>query len=244
MKKYIKKILFGLFILAILFIALLVVIKYNEEGEKSLPFKLSKIVIMSTISGDSKSETDTIWDIDVKQINDLYLSFEADKRDEKELIEKIIFRNFTIEQAKKIGDVKVLSPTGDFGIGLFSNSNENHIDDEIVFDGAETNDLKKLQIGNSGGTTAFRIEIGNIGNFKSNDETEIKYDGSILQKIGLTNEDVVANVGFDVVITTSKGSIYKGNINFQTPVGNLVEKASCEKVIEDFSNVVFKRVKD
>ena len=83
MKKYIKKILFGLFILAILFIALLVVIKYNEEGEKSLPFKLSKIVIMSTISGDSKSETDTIWDIDVKQINDLYLSFEADKRDEK-----------------------------------------------------------------------------------------------------------------------------------------------------------------
>ena len=64
------------------------------------------------------------------------------------------------------------------------------------------------------------------------------------KKIGLTNEDVVANVGFDVVITTSKGSIYKGNINFQTPVGNLVEKASCEKVIEDFSNVVFKRVKD
>ena len=74
MKKYVKKILFGLFIALVLFIALMIVINYNEEGEKVLPFKLSKIVIVSTINGNSKTGSDTIWDIDLNQINDFYIS--------------------------------------------------------------------------------------------------------------------------------------------------------------------------
>jgi len=243
-KNYLKKILFGLFILLILFIALLIIVKYNEEGEKSLPFKLSKIVIISTIDGKSKGQTDTIWDIDINQINDLYISFDEGDRKEKEIIESITFNNFSINQSKKLGEIKILAPTGDFGSTMYSNSTENYFDKDIVYNGGETNDLKKLQIGNTGGTTAFRIEMANIGNFKSNDETVISYDGSILQKIGLTSEDLKADVNVVITIKTNKNNYFRGNIEFQTPVGNLMEKSSCEKVIEDFSNIVFKRVKE
>ena len=84
MKKYIKKILFGLFIVVILFTAVMIIIKYNEEGEKTLPFKLSKIVVVSTVNGTSKNGSDTVWDIDINQINDLYISFEAEKKEENE----------------------------------------------------------------------------------------------------------------------------------------------------------------
>ena len=51
-------------------------------------------------------------------------------------------------------------------------------------------------------------------------------------------------ISFDLLIKTSKNISYKGNIKLQTPVGNLAENASGEKVIEDFNNVVFKRVKE
>ena len=244
MKKYIKKILFGLFIVVVLFTALMIIIKYNEEGEKTLPFKLSKIVIVSTVNGTSKNGSDTVWDIDVNQINDLYISFEAERKEENETIESITFKNFSINQAKELGNSKILAPSGDFGVNLFANSSENYKDKEIRFSGAETDDLKKQQIGNLGGTTSFRYELEGIGNFKGNDETEISYNGSILKRIGLSLDDLKTDLSFDILITTSENIVYKGNINLQTPVGNIVEEGSSEKIIEDFSSVVFKRVKE
>ena len=245
MKKYVKKILFGLFIALILFIALMIVINYNEEGEKVLPFKLSKIVIVSTINGNSKTGSDTIWDIDINQIHDFYISVAPENNtNNKETIKSITLKNFKINPQDVAGNKKILIPTGELGATLYSNSEENYIDSEIIIDGGAIDDLKYKQIGNMGGTIAFRYELENIGNFKGNDETEIKYDASILQKIGLDVQKLNTEIGFDLLIKTSKNISYKGNIKLQTPVGNLAENPSGEKVIEDFNNVVFKRVKE
>ena len=244
MKKYVKKILFGLFIALILFIALMIVINYNEEGEKVLPFKLSKIVIVSAINGNSKTGSDTIWDIDLNQINDFYISVAPENNTNKETIKSITLKNFKINPDDVAGNKKILTPTGEFGATLYSNSEENYKDSEIVFDGGAIDDLKSKQIGNMGGTIAFRYELENIGNFKGNDETEIKYDASILQKVGLDVQNLNTEIIFDLLIKTSKNISYKGNIKLQTPVGNLAENPSGEKVIEDFNNVVFKRVKE
>lgn len=244
MKKYVKKILFGLFIALILFIALMIVINYNEEGEKVLPFKLSKIVIVSAINGNSKTGSDTIWDIDLNQINDFYISISPENNTNKETIKSIILKNFKINPDDVAGNKKILTPTGELGATLYSNSEENYKDSEIVFDGGAIDDLKSKQIGNMGGTIAFRYELENIGNFKGNDETEIKYDASILQKVGLDVQKLNTEISFDLLIKTSKNISYKGNIKLQTPVGNLAENPSGEKVIEDFNNVVFKRVKE
>lgn len=244
MKKYVKKILFGLFIALILFIALMIVINYNEEGEKVLPFKLSKIVIVSAINGNSKTGSDTIWDIDLNQINDFYISVAPENNTNKETIKSITLKNFRINPEDVAGNKKILTPTGELGATLYSNSEENYIDTEIVVDGGTIDDLKSKQIGNMGGTIAFRYELENIGNFKGNDETEIKYDASILQKVGLDVQKLNTEISFDLLIKTSKNISYKGNIKLQTPVGNLSENASGEKVIEDFNNVVFKRVKE
>ena len=240
MKKYVKKILFGLFIALILFIALMIVINYNEEGEKVLPFKLSKIVIVSAINGNSKTGSDTIWDIDLNQINDFYISIAPENNTNKETIKSIILKNFKINPDDVAGNKKILTPTGELGANLYSNSEENYKDSEIVFDGGAIDDLKSKQIGNMGGTIAFRYELENIGNFKGNDETEIKYDASILQKVGLDVQKLNTEISFDLLIKTSKNISYKGNIKLQTPVGNLSENASGEKVIED----LFKRVKE
>ena len=152
MKKYVKKILFGLFIALILFIALMIVINSNEEGEKVLPFKLSKIVIVSAINGNSKTGSDTIWDIDLNQINDFYISVAPENNTNKETIKSITLKNFKISPEDVVGNKKILTPTGELGATLYSNSEENYIDTEIVVDGGTIDDLKSKQIGNMGGT--------------------------------------------------------------------------------------------
>ena len=59
----------------ILVIVVIIIMKYNVEGEKNMPFKLSKITIISTAEGieDSQNENNAKWKLNILQNNDLYL---------------------------------------------------------------------------------------------------------------------------------------------------------------------------
>ena len=49
---------------------------YDENGEKNLPFNISKISIISTSEGiDKTSETENKWAFDINQNNDIYICF-------------------------------------------------------------------------------------------------------------------------------------------------------------------------
>ena len=48
-------------VVAILFVAGIIVLKYNVEGETNMPFKLSKISLISSQEGIDKQATDTKW---------------------------------------------------------------------------------------------------------------------------------------------------------------------------------------
>ena len=66
-------------IIIVLIIAGIIMFKYDVEGEKKLPYKLSKITIISTAEGieDTSDETDeNAWNLNVIQINDVYISID------------------------------------------------------------------------------------------------------------------------------------------------------------------------
>ena len=51
------------------------------------------------------------------------------------------------------------------------------------------------------------------------------------------------NLSFDIAIQTNNNVTYKGNINVDTPAGDLTTEGSSNTEITNFDNVVFKRVK-
>ena len=50
-----------------------VMLRYSVEGEKNMPFELTKISIISSSEGIDKKETDSKWDFNINQFNDIYL---------------------------------------------------------------------------------------------------------------------------------------------------------------------------
>ena len=60
-------------ITVILFIAGMLMLKYDVEGETNMPFKLSKIAVISAQEGIDTGETDTKWSFNVNQGNDIYI---------------------------------------------------------------------------------------------------------------------------------------------------------------------------
>ena len=238
-----KKCLFLLFLAIILLLVISIMVKYDEEGEKTLPFSISKVLIVSTVNGHAIDDPENIWNISIEQVNDIYMYIDKTS-DKDDIIKEIKFNNFIINKRHEIGEWKLLRPTGELS-NLYNQSEQNYLDSEIIYSGGLIDDMKALEISNTGGILGFRFALENLGTYISNENEEINYDGRLLSNLGITDiQKLQFNVSFDVTIKTSKNISYNGNISLDMPVENLITEGSVSKEITDFSNVVFKRIKD
>lgn len=240
-ERILKKSLFIIFLVVLLMIVISIMIKYDVEGEKKLPFSISKILVVSTVDGKLNEDTENIWNIGVTQVNDLYLYVDKTIKDDEQTIKEIKIENFVINKAPNRGKLKVLRPTGEIA-NLYTHSHQDYLNDKIVYTGGVIDDLKSLEISNNGGILGFRISVEELGNYISNEDETITYDGKLLSNLGVTVPEIEFNVSFDVIITTSENISFKGTINLSLPIDTVIEEGSSNKEITDFSDVVFKRI--
>ena len=238
-----KKCLFLLFLAIIIVIVFYIIVRYDAEGEKNLPFSISKILLVSTVNGHANDDPENIWNINIEQVNDIYMYINRADNIE-ETIKEIKLNNFIINKKPELGELKLLRPTGELS-NLYNHSEQNYLDSEIIYSGGLIDDMKALEISNTGGILGFRFALENLGTFISNENEEINYDGRLLSNLGITDiQKLQFNVSFDVTIKTSKNINYNGNISLDMPVENLITEGNVSREITDFSNVVFKRIKD
>lgn len=238
--RIIKKCAFIFFIAIILLYVIIEMIKYDVEGEKFLPFEISKILVISTIDGNPIDDEENIWNIELKQSNDLYL-YITKNDNTNESIKKIKIDNFNIIKSPNRGEVAIYRPTGDLE-NLYTYSEQNYISDELTFIGSRIDDLKTLEISNDGGVIAFRVSLDNLGSYISNELTEISYDGSLLKNININIDDISFTLSFDISIETNSNIIYQGNLKIDLPAKDLLETSASNFEITDFSDVIFKRI--
>ncbi|MBP3464358.1 MAG: hypothetical protein J6K45_07805 [Clostridia bacterium] len=237
--KVIKKYIFISFLLLAIIISTLLIVRYNVEGEKSLPFELEKIIIKSSIDTQN-NESENIWDLSITQNNDIYMYFKKNNSFETN-IEKVKIDNFQIIKKKEIGTTKLFLPTSNDIKTNFKNSTEDYIKKGIEYTTNTVDNMEKQEISKDGGMLAFRISNQELATYVSNDETEINYDGSLLKKAGISEEDIKITAKMDITIQVSQKEKYKGTLEVELPVENFEDKSIVDKQITDFSKVIFKR---
>lgn len=228
----------------IIVIALLLVIQYQVEGEQNMPYKLSKITIISTAEGEQNTENPeetARWNLSVHQNNDIYFFIDKNSAKEDELIENVIIDNIQITSMPIKGNIKVFMPNSTEG-RIFTYDPNYIVDNKLEYKGGKNSNPKTLEIGNQGGSVLLRFSNTKIGNFISNENIDVKHDGTLLKKVGTTNEEVKFQVKFNLTIQINKIK-YKANIALKLPCDNLSEEGTTTKQITDTSNIVFKRVK-
>lgn len=239
-KNLIKRCLFIIAIIILLGVVFFIMKKYEEEGEKVLPYSISKIFLVSTVDGKVVDDPQNIWNVDVTQVNDIYMYIDK-TMDDDITIKQIKLENFNLNKKPQKGIVKLLRPTGDLS-NLYTYSQQNYLDSELVYTGATIDDMKSLEISNIGGVLGFRFSLEDLGTFVSNDAQEITYDGKLLSNLGIGIEEIKFNVSFDVIITTSEDINFKGTLNLELPIDTVIEEGSSNREFTDFDYVVFKRV--
>ena len=216
--------------------------KYTVEGEKNPPFKLSKITVVSTAEGVENEGASEKWNFSIYQNNDIYFSIvKNEENDKNEIIENISIENIKITKAPETGEIKAFMPNSVEG-RTFSYSPDYILEeDNLTYKGASKSNSRTLEIGNQGGTAIIRFSNIGLGKYISEDDQEIKHDGTMLSKIGLNGESINFEVNFDLTINLKKKS-YTTNITLKLPCGeNLVEEGtSSQEINEEF---IFRRVK-
>lgn len=240
------KLSIALGVLMIIFITVIIVmIQYQVEGEKNISYKLSKLMIISTAEGVPNAEnTDekNKWNLSVSQNNDVYLFIDKDESKENSLIESVAIENINVTKQPNKGVIKSYMPSSLEGKQVFSSSEEYIIDEKLEYKGGKASNPKILEIGNQGGFACIRFSNTGIGNFVSDENTEIRHDGSLIKKINVEENDIKYQVAFDLIMKIDNIK-YKANISLGLPLADLCENGTATQEITDMSDIVFKRVK-
>lgn len=239
-KNLIKKCAFFSLVVILILVVLTIMLKYEVEGEKSLPYKLNKILLISTVDGNFTDDAEHIWNIGVTQTNDIYIYIDSEE-ETTNTIKQITLENFKLIKAPQKGNVAIYRPTSDLA-NLYTYSQQNYLNDRIVYTGASIDDMKNLEIANNGGVLGFRLSLNDLGTFISNEATEIIYDGRLLSNLDIKLEEIQLTLDFDIIIETNDNVKYKGSLRIDMPTNEIIEKGSSNIEITDFSNVIFKRI--
>lgn len=236
-EKIIKKPL--IIIVLVITIATIIIfsLRYNVEGEKNLPFIITNIKIISTAQADIVDDNQN--NLNIIQKNDFYFYLEKNQDYKKEdSISKVTFENFNIEKSMDKGVVNIYVPS--LNASSYSYTNEYKIENSISYNGGLNTILPSLEIGNQGGLIGFSVALEDLGSYTKTDDT-VTYDGTILSKLNLTNEDIAMKITFDVIIQTSSNKQFKSTLTFSLPVGNIIEDGTSALEKNNFDDVVFKR---
>ena len=86
----------------------------------------------------------------------------------------------------------------------------------------------------------FRISLEDLGNYTSNEG--VTYDGNLISKIGLTNDDIKFGLSFDLTITLNNDVSFSGTVKLDLPSGDIIKETEPLLELNDFDNIIFKRI--
>ena len=195
--------------------------------------KLSKFENYDTIREEKK----------LKLFSNLYLPAGITLSNNYEVVNNDVI--YSLDEAKKIvtkpeiGEIKAYMPNSSDG-RIYQYKDEYIITDKLEYIGSNTNNARTLEIGNQGGNVLMSFVNNGIGIYESNDDVIIKHDGSLINKLGKTKENLNFSVSFDLVIKVSNKS-YRTNINLDLPCGDIIQEGTSTYEITDTDRFIFKR---
>lgn len=242
-KKSIQKYLIILFLALALSVVVFIVIKYNVEGEKNIPFNITKLMVVSSAGTEELELNNNLYQANIIQKNDIYLAVEKNENYKKQdAIKKITLNNFNIIETGNTGKIKIYRTA--LEENKYNYSEQYEINDNIEFNGDLNTNLKmeKMTISNQGGLLEFSITLNDLGKITYEENENITSDGTLLKKLNLSTEDIKKIVEFDMIIELSSGKTFKTTIKLELPAEDIAEYGVCTYEKTDLNKLVFKRI--
>lgn len=239
-KDQIKTAIAAAIVILLILTAVAIVYKYSVEGEENMPFRISRILIVSTAGSEDNQQEDSTEGT-IIQNNDVYIEIQKSEEYNKDAVIKTVeISNITITKTPSIGEVKTYMPSTKEN-RKFTYSDQFILEgNSLTYNGAGKNDTSALEINNQGGEILIGFGNKNLGTYELTEEG-ITMDGTILRLTQASEDDIKFTVNFDLIINT-EGKKYKTNMDLELPVGDIITEGKASLETTNTSKYVFKRV--
>lgn len=227
-------------IVILIFSFLIAMIFYEVEGEKKLPFNISKVSVVSSIEGIDKQVEGYSNAKDVNQNNDIYIYIAKNENyKETEVIKNIVLDNFTVNKQNGQYGIYELKGTAE---DMLKTKEENKTN-KITFTGVLEPNLNDMQISNQGGIIVFRYSNLKVSEFLSNEIQELTNE-DLLKLTNVNEEDLKATISFDLTINLESNTSFRTTLIVDVPISGIVNEGKTKEENVDLGEIKFKRVEN
>lgn len=221
-----------------LIVVFFIIYKYQIQGEAVPPFRISKMVVVSTVKTDNLQLEEGTYNANLIQNNDVKIAIEKNSEYKKEaIIRKITINNIQIDKKNTQGNIEIYRPVD----GIYKYEENYKINDSIEYEGAQETYVSEenVQISNQGGIIDLAVIVKDLGKVQYKDNEAVKVDGTLLKSIGV--EDIGFEVNFDLIIELQSNVKLKTKITLNLPAGDILENG-VQTIEEENLHTVFKRI--
>lgn len=230
-------------LIVLIIISVSTMVRYFVKGEDKVPFIISKILTVSSAQTRNLNLEEKTYTADIMEINNVYISFEKNEKHKKDdTIKEIIIDNFKILEGGTLGNFEIYKETKQSDKFIYTEDNKQNT---ISYTGVQilNEENQNLEIANQGGIIKFSIIFNNLGNIEYSENDNVNVDGTLINRLGLSYDNIKAKISFDIKIKLSSGNSFYTNIEMDLPVGNILQKGIASEEYRDIKNLVFKRCK-
>lgn len=216
-------------------------IEIVEKNENPI-FSIEKIYVCSSANAIDHTEEQNLNNLDLYQYTDIAIYINNNNEDEnlteKNTVKELYIDNIDLQLNSNIGTTNlVYTNLLKFGskdelkkvLKLPENLNKERIDFNIVKTNEENKkaDYEKPTFYADCSNPITLKYINELGkDYSIGKDESASFDGSILQKAGVTIEDINCKVGFRINIVNNEGELYSSKIDFEIPLNDIYEGTS------------------
>lgn len=242
-----KKFSLGMYITIVSIVMALIVVcftmyKYSIEGESRPPFVISKVIITSGAKTVDIHKKEAGYVANVFQTNDIKIAIQKNPKYKKEAkMKRVTINNIQITETNRASEIALYRPSK--GTNLFEYQEPYLINGTMEYLGGPETDIKSdvLTISNQGGILEFSVAQHKLGEIEYKENEQIAIDGTLLNRLGLKQEDVAFKLTFDLIIELDSNVKYKCVVTMDLPKGNIAEDGIEIYEQSNFKSV-FKRI--
>lgn len=203
-------------------------IQIYQNNEQTV-FKIEKIVLCSSANAIDKSIQQNLQDLNIYQYTDIAVYIDnGEELSNKNTVSKLYIDNISLEGSDNIGQKSLrYKNILDFGLKeeLTENIETKDIDFNIIYTNEE-NELADYDHANfytdcSNPITLEYLNYNLVTGYKMDENNSVDFDGSILEKSGVSIEDINCKVKFKINIINNQNEKYSCWVNFQIPLDDI-----------------------
>ena len=206
---------------------------YEKNQEKV--FNIEKIIVCSSANAVDRSKNKNLQDLSIYQYTDMAIYINnGEELSNKNTVKKLYIDNISIEGEDEQGK-KTLNYKNTLNFGLKEDiETQKEKKDSIDFNIIYTNDQEKQADYNqpcfytdcSNPITLEYLNYDILNGYKMEENNSVSFDGSILEKAGITVEKLNARVKFRINIINNQNEKFSCPINIKIPLKDIYQGTS------------------